>query len=115
MDIRFVEEEYFLLRLLKGSYKKGLNIYESLKANNILNIITEYYDGDKLYLVMNNISNRRFNIILERFCEEDKKKFEIFIILKKLKNILMMYSILSWMIVIFLLLELRIFQWNLPN
>ena len=70
----FNNEEYFLLRLIFGTYKKGSNIYESLKANNRLNIIIESYDGDKLSLVFNNVCNKCLNIILKRFCEEDKKK-----------------------------------------
>ena len=76
----FVEEEYFLLKLLKGSYKNGKNPHIIFLKDDILNIIIESYSGDKLSLVFNNVNFHCRNIILKRFCEEDKKKFEIFTI-----------------------------------
>ena len=81
----FNKKEYFLLRLLKGSYKTGYNPYKFFLEDDILKIgdimeIIKYYKNDKLFFVFRNVSNKCSNIILERLCEEDNKKFEIFTI-----------------------------------
>ena len=76
----FNEEEYLMLRLLKGSYKSGKNPDKLFLKDDILNIIIESYSGDKLSFALNNVSIDCKNFILKRFCNENKKKFEIFTI-----------------------------------
>ena len=78
----FSQEEYFLLKLFRGSYLYGKNnLYsflkdKSLKIEDIMKII-ESYDENKLFLVFNNVSFNCLNEILKRFTN-GKKKFEIF-------------------------------------
>ena len=62
----FDKEEYFILKLLKGSYKSGKYPHKLFLKDNIPKII-ESYDDDKCSLVLNNISDSCLIEISEKF------------------------------------------------
>ena len=73
----FNKEEYFLLRLFKGSYKSGYSAYklflkkDTLKIRDIMEII-KFYKDDKLFLVFRNVSISCLNKFLKDFVVEKK-------------------------------------------
>ena len=69
----FDREEYFLLRLLKGSYLHQINNVKLILDDDMIKII-ESYEDDKLFMVFKNINNDHLNRIFKRFCDRNKKK-----------------------------------------